>query len=231
MNTSRRVCNLGASDTIAAMDLNRREVLKGGAAGFLLGFLFRGRDGKLKEQPEVVEQPPSAVTIRAAPQSAFRPERLVIAGTVVGRRRVPETRFVPCVVCAERNGDKRENDDGYCGACADLGGKLVETGKMVERDVTVVPWSIESLTIGSKPQLAQSAAVPGDLFSAGAIPGNMFSAEGAAAGQEIEIVVRYTGDKPEGEVFHGMLIGTSIGDDGVPRRAILPISSSQKIVA
>jgi hypothetical protein len=215
------------------MDLNRREVLKGGAAGFLLGFLFRDRDGKLREQPEIVAQPPSAITIRTVPQQAFRASRLMIAGTVVGKRLVPETRFVPCPACDERSdecSDEDEDDDYYCEACDGRGGTFVETGQMIERDVTIVPWSIESLTIGSRSQFNQDSAIPGDLFSAEAVD-SFVSLDTAREGQEIAIVVRYTGDKPGGEVFRGALIGTSIDGDGVPQHAVLPISSAQKIVA
>lgn len=211
------------------MSLNRREVLKSGAAGLLLGFLFRGRDGKLSAEPEVADQPPSAVTIRSAPQHAFRPERLVIAGTIVGKRMVSETRFVPCDACDGQR-DDIGYDDAICETCDDTGGSLVETGEMVERDVTVVPWTIESMTIGKKPQFAQGGSIPGDLFSVQAVD-SFVRLDAAHGGQEIEIVVRYTGDKADGEWFRGALIGTSIGADGAPSREILPISSSQKIVA
>jgi hypothetical protein len=214
------------------MDLNRREVLKSGAAGFLLGFLFRGRNGKLSEQAEVVEQPPSAITIRTVPQQAFRPSRLIIAGTVVGKRLVPEMRFVPCPACDGQHEDEYQykDDEHYCEVCDDLGGKLIETGKMIERDVTRVPWTIDSLSIGSKDQFASAGTIPGDMFSTEAID-NFMGLAAAREGQEIEIVVRYTGDKPGGEVFHATLIGTSIDSNGVPRQAILPISSVQKIIA
>jgi hypothetical protein len=205
-------------------DLNRRDLLKGGAAGFLLGFLFRGRDGKLTEQPQVAEQPPTAVTITTMPQGPFRPERLMITGTVVGKRMVPETRFVPCEAC-----DGREADERYCEVCGDLGGTLVPTGELVERDVTLVPWSIESFTIGGHAQFG-SGAVPGDVFGAN-MPSSSLMLDSAGEGKEIRLVVRYTGDKPDGEVFRGALIGVIRGADGMSRHAVLPISSNQKIVA
>jgi hypothetical protein len=205
-------------------DLNRRDLLKGGAAGFLLGFLFRGRDGTLNKQPESAEQPPTAVTITTLPQGPFRPDRLVITGTVVGKRMVPETKFVTCTAC-----DGRDADDRYCEACSDLGGTLVETGELVERDVTVVPWSIESFTIGDSSQFG-SGAVPGAMFSTD-MANNSLMLGTASEGKEIRIVVRYTGDKPDGEVFRGALIGVTTGTDGKSRSAILPISSNQKIVA
>jgi hypothetical protein len=210
------------------VDLNRRDLLKTGAAGFLLGFLFRGRDGLLQEQPAVVEQPPSAVTIRSRPQYAFRPSRLVIAGTVVGKRLVPETRFVPCSACKDW-ADQDEEDEAYCEACDNLGGTRIETGELIETDVTIVPWSIESLRIGSAEQFAQSGPIPGELFSASAVD-TFVSLDAASDAQEIEMVVRYTGDKPDGEMFCGALIGTSL-EGGVPKTVILPISSGQKIVA
>lgn len=210
------------------MSLNRREVLKSGAAGFLLGFLFRRRDGKLSEEPEIVDQPPSAITIRTIPQRAFRADRLVIAGTVIGKRMVPETKFVTCEACDGQRNDIGYNDDP-CEACDDVGGTTVETGQMVEQDVTVVPWLIESITIGTKGQLAQ-VGVPGDLFAVGATK-NVMSLDAASADQEIAIVVRYTGDNPEGEVFRGALVGTMIGEDGMQRKGILPINSGQRVVA
>jgi len=210
------------------VSLNRREVLKSGAAGFLLGFLFRGRDGKLKEEAEVVDQLPSAVTIRSTPQRAFRAERLVIAGTVVGTRMVPAKKFVPCKACDGVDVEDTE-DLYYCDTCDGSGGYSVETGEMVEQKVTVMPWTIESITIGKRSQLAHGAgSIPGDLFSATAVD-SFVNLDTAAEGQEIEIVVRYTGDKPEGEVFNGALIGTALGDDGTPRKSILPISSSQRV--
>lgn len=215
------------------MDINRRDLLKGGAAGFLLGFLFRGRGGKLIEEPEVADQPPSAITITTRPQQAFRPERLMIAGTVVGKEMVPETKFVPCTACETRwaeHGNDDDDNDTYCETCDDLGGKVVETGELVERNVMRVPWSIEDITIGDRGQLAQSGAIPGDMFSASAID-NYMSLDATQEGQPIRIVVRYTGDVPDGELFHAALIGTTIGDDGVPRRTILPVRSERKIVA
>lgn len=214
------------------MSVNRREVLKSGAAGFLLGFLFRGRNGKLSEEPEIADQPPSAITIRTMPQQAFRPQRLVIAGTVIGKRMVPETKFVTCEACDGHEDYGYEYDYGepYCEVCNDIGGTMVETGALVERDVTIVPWLIENISIGTRSQLAQAGAIPGDLFRADSVE-NFMSLDAAGAGQEIEIIVRYTGDKPDGEVFRGALVGTSIGEDGMPRQSILPINSSQKIVA
>lgn len=212
------------------MDLNRRDLLKGGAAGLLIGFLFRGRAGKLLEEPEVVDQPPSAITITTMPQQAFRPERLVIAGTVIGKQLVPETRLEPCAACEKRWAERGDDDDVYCETCDDLGGKLVETGEMVERDVMRVPWSIENISIGDREQLAQSGAIPGDLFAATAID-NYMMLDAAREGQPIRIVVRYTGDAADGEMFQGALIGTTIGDDGVPRRQILPVRSERRIVA
>src|SRR5271166_681050 len=104
------------------MDLNRRDLLKSGAAGFLLGFLFRGRNGKLNEQPEVADQQPSAVTISTVPQWAFRPDRLVIAGIVVGKRLVPEKKLVPCTAC-DGQSDDLYDDEHYCEECGNLGDK------------------------------------------------------------------------------------------------------------
>jgi len=212
------------------MSLNRRELLKGGAAGFLIGFLFRGRAGDLVAEPEVADQPPSAITITTVPQRAFRPERLVIAGTVVGKQIVPDTRFEPCAACEERWAARGDDDDAYCEACDDLGGRVVETGEMVERDVTRVPWSIEDISIGDASQLATSGAIPGDLFAATALD-NYMMLDAAREGQPIRIVVRYTGDDPGGEMFHAALIGTVIGDDGVPRKEILSVRSERRIVA
>lgn len=202
------------------MSLNRREVLKSGAAGFLLGFLFRRRDGKLSEQPELAEQPPSAMTITTTPQRAFRAERLAIAGTVIGKRMVPEMEWAECAACV---------GDG-CVLCDDVGGETVETGRMIEREVRHVPWLIEDLTIGARSQLAPGCPLPGDMFGADAVD-QFVSLDDATEGQEIKITVRYTGDKPEGEPFFGALIGMSFDKDGRRTRAVLPISSGCNIVA
>lgn len=212
------------------MELNRRDLFKSGAAGFVLGFLFRGRLGKLVEQPEVAEQLPSAITITTMPQRPFRPERLVIAGTVVGTKLVPETKYVPCAACETRWAERGDDDDTYCELCDDRGGHDVETGAMVERPVTVVPWSIEDISIGDKPQLAKGTTIPGDMFSATAVDGAMLL-DAAGEGKEIRIVVRYTGDKPSGEEFRGALIGTMFGEDGRSQRSVLPISSGRMIVS
>jgi len=211
------------------MELNRRDLFKSGAAGFLLGFLFRGRLGKLVEQPEVAKQLPSAIVITSMPQHAFRPERLVIAGTVVGTRMVPETTYVPCAACEKRWAELGTDDDTYCETCDDLGGRVVETGTMVEKPVTAVPWSIEEITIGDKAQITQGTAIPGDLFSATAVDSAMLL-DTAGEGKAIRIVVRYTGDKPGGEEFRGALIGTSIDAAGLRTRSVLPISSGRLIV-
>jgi len=210
--------------------LNRREALQAGALGAVFGFLFRGRTGALQEEPIALDQKPAAATITFMPQRAFRPERLVISGIVVGKRMVPVREFVACAACAKRGAELGEDDDTYCDACEDMGGTMVETGEQREEDVRVIPWTIEDISIGGVAQFAPGTEVPGDIFSSDMTDARV-QMDTAGPGAEIRFRVRYTGDKPGGERFRAALVGRAVGEDGLPRMAVLPIDSGVEIVA
>jgi hypothetical protein len=147
----------------------------------------------------------------------------VISGTVVGRAMVAVKEWQDCPVCGG-------NNDDSCDACDDMGGRLVETGEMREEDVHMIPWIIEDIAMGDRSQFVEVGEIPGNLFAVGA-PDAFVSMESAGANTEIRFRVRYTGDKPEGEIFRAALIGTTIGEGGLSKRSILPICSGVEIVA
>lgn len=202
----------------------------------VLDSLERDSAGELVEAPIAAGQAPAAAVITVTPQAAFRPERLMIPGVVVGTERVPLTRYEKCEACAE-------TDDLYCEACDGMGGRYVETGKTIEREIRSAPWIIEDITIGGRSQLADAGGVPADLFSASAHEYNPHMIMDAAGpGAEIRFRVRYTGTNPEGEVFQAAIIGSTLGKamdiPGLPAgamvrsgRAVLPISSVDRIRA
>lgn len=209
--------------------LNRRDALKAGGIGAIFGFLFRGRLGALQEDPIEPEQKPSAATITCTPQRAFRPERLMISGTVIGRAMVAVKEWRDCPVCGNEYDEDRDYEHVHCTACDDLGGELVETGEMREEDVRVVPWIIEDILIGGHEQFAQAGEVPGDMFAVGA-PDAFVSLDAAQAGTEIRFRVRYTGDKPQGEIFRAALMGRTFDEHGQARMSVLSICSGVEIV-
>jgi hypothetical protein len=205
--------------------LNRREAVKAGALGAIFGFLFRGRGGELEAEPVTPDQKPSAATVTVTPQRAFRPQRLVIAGTVIGHEMVKVKKWEACAFC------KDEDDAEYgCERCDYNGGRSVETDELERREIRHVPFVIEDITIGNVAQLAAGGVVPGDMFAVGA-PDAMVSLDAAGAASEIRFRVRYTGDRPEGEVFTATMIGTSFDEHGRARMSVLPISSGVPIVA
>ena len=208
------------------MAITRRSFLAG-LGSVSVGLLFRRQldavldslERDLAVEPVSSDQLPSAAEIVVQPLAGFRPQRLVIAGVVVGKRVVPETTFEPCASC-----DGEGDDDALCDVCEGLGGTYVETGKLVERDVHHVPWVIEDITIGSHRQIADE--IPGDMFSSSAVD-SLITMDTAAPGTQIRFRVRYVGEDPRGARFTAALVGTDV--DG--RRCVLPIDSGGPIVA
>lgn len=204
--------------------MNRREVLKAGAIGAIFGFLFRGKRGELQEDPVEENQLPSAATVVCAPMVAFRPERLIIVGKVVGKEMVPDRIWRTCEKCVERD----ELEDG-CEECNWEGGRMVETGEMRERNIYHVPWVLEDIQIGKKSQMVGEGGIPGDLFSFEAVDTNMML-DACGLGTEIRFRVRYTGDEIGGEQFRASLIGRTVDGEGSERMAVLPINSGCNII-
>ena len=207
-----------------ALELSRRDLLKSGVAGVALGLLFRGRSGGLQDTPVLPEQKPSAVTIACQPQRAFRPDRLIISGTVIGREMVPAKVWQPCPHCTD-------DEESYgCASCDYEGGRSVETGETREQDVVRIPWVLEDISINNRMQFAPGGEVPGELFSAQAIDSGLLM-DTVGPGSEVRFRVRYTGDKPGGERFRAALLGRELGPDGQERRVVMPIDSGVEIVA
>lgn len=216
------------------MDLTRRSFLAG-LGGVSVGLLFhrhlgavldsleRDSAAELVAEPVAAGQLPAAAEIIVTPVADFRPEHLMIPGVVVGKEIVPEQRFVPCVAC-DGGGDY----DEICRVCLGTNGKYVDTGNTIEREIRSAPWIIEDISIGGRSQLAAGEGIPADIFMPGGIdPAVMMDA--AAPGAEIRFRVRYTGTKPEGEVFCAALLGRSV--DGSPTRMVLPLDSVFPIAA
>jgi hypothetical protein len=203
------------------MTITRRDAMKTGALGAVFAFLFRGRSGALQPEPITPNQLPSAATITCTPQGAFRAERLVISGVVVGRHMVAVRDWIECPRCEDRGTE-------HCEACDDAGGTMIETGEQREENVMHVPWIIENIEIRGRSQFTSDESLPGDLFSAQSLDPAV-SFDSAEPGSEIRFRVRYTGDKPGGERFIAALIGTTRDKNGLIGRAVLPIHSSVEI--
>lgn len=84
-------------------------------------------------------------------------------------------------------------------------------------------WMIDDVKIGDEAQFVEGG-IPGDFFSATAVDTAVnFSA--AIPGCEIQLRVRYVGDKPEGEPFYAAMIGRGLDGQGRACRVALPINS------
>lgn len=90
-------------------------------------------------------------------------------------------------------------------------------------------WLINDIKIANSSQFAQSGVIPGDMFWTGAI-GSFVNFDIVPVYADIEIVVTYVGDNPDGERFYGALIGRDASDPKL-RRPKRPKGDASSIAA
>jgi hypothetical protein len=69
-------------------------------------------------------------------------------------------------------------------------------------------WIVNDITIGNRSQLAQSGALPGDMFSNVAID-SFVTFETAQTAMDVVMIVTYQGATEGGTPFYGAIIGTA----------------------